>query len=804
MKQLLYSLRLLTRFRTYTLINLVGLVFSVACALIIVRYVHQEKTVDHYVPELERTFWTTAVQEGKKPSLTSSAKINPDKEYVDPLDDPRVERFTRIRTLHDKYVVSDNHRFNARVMGIDSLFMKIFPHPLVAGTDQLKSPAEAVITREMAERIFGTENPVGKTLTVSADKVKPVTVVGVVDKPATKSVLQFDVLVSAHEWRFFNYEVVQLYRAEDYKPLNVKNQKPMDLMGYFGGKVHYQLMPLKDYYLSTDIDFRGEFGMLRHGNAQSLTILMIVAALLLVVGIFNYVNLNTVMMLRRAREFGVKKVFGAQGRTVFGQLYTENFTFMLFALLFVWAFVEITRSVVLEWFDITVETDVTFDVTASLLLLLLLPLAVSLFPYFRYHRTAPIRSLRQIDASGHSVVSRTLFLFLQYLITLCLVITSIYFARQLHYVLHFDMGYRTKDIIQCSMIEPITYTSDISREELDKIAAESRAKGAIIRQRIDGSPLFTDWSSSPLPPGAYHTQAVATASNGEKAPISIMGCDRHYLDMLGFRLKEGRLWDDDKDSFGTYSLLLNETAIKALNITAINHTTVLLDEPLWIRMTPDGKLDKGDDPYAIVGVVEDFKTEHLSQAVAPFAFYYSDRSSSDLVAAIAPGKRQEAIAFLTDLYHELNGNGEFEYTFAEDDVAALYKDDQRSSRIYTTFAGIAICISCLGLFGLSLYDIRRRYREVALRKINGAGSRDIFTLLLRKYLYIFVAAFVVASVVSIFIIVRYMQSYYHHAPLSWWIFVAAAVLTAVISLGTLWWQISRAMRVNPAEAIKQP
>ena len=132
----------------------------------------------------------------------------------------------------------------------------------------------------------------------------------------------------------------------------------------------------------------------------------------------------------------------------------------------------------------------------------------------------------------------------------------------------------------------------------------------------------------------------------------------------------------------------------------------------------------------------------------------------------------------------------------------MYHDDQRTTRIYITFAMIAIFISCLGLFGLSLYDIQQRYREIALRKINGATTRDVFRLLLRKYCYIFGSAFVVASGVSYIIIYKYMENYYHHAPLALWIFLTAGFIVALISFCTLWWQIRKAIRINPTKVLK--
>ncbi|MDR0976448.1 MAG: ABC transporter permease [Prevotellaceae bacterium] len=806
MKQIIYSLRIFTRFRTYTLINFVGLVLSVACAMIIARYVHQERTVDHYVPELDRTFLMTTVVNDGRPAFIGSQDKNKDPEFVDPLDDPRVEQYTRFSLAYDAYAVADERRFDVLLMVGDSLFLQMMPHPLVRGSSQMRTPHDAFLMRSLADRMFPGEDPIGKSVTIMTGDV--VTVVGVIDPPVTKASFQFDMIVSQalqDLWIIRTEEMVRLRHASDLEGYNnAQKEKEMYLISHQYMPVYYQLTPLKDFYLNKEnISIRSYGGMVRQGNSSSLTILTIVAILLLLVGIANYINLNTVIMLRRGREFGVKKVFGAKGRQIFVQLYAENFVLVLLSLLFVWSFVELTRGLVQRWFDIVVISNVSFDTIASLALLVLLPLVVSLITYARYHRAPPIRSLRGITASGGRSASRLAFLFVQYFIALSLVISALYFAVQLHYVLHFDLGYRTKDIIQCTLL-PSHRIHLETGEAYSARYAKWQADAKVVMPKLDASPLFTGWSTGDLPfneDGGSKNEC--TTPDGVKVELDLLASDFHSMKMMGFQLVEGRLWDEEQDEFGGRKLIITETTKKALGITDISAVRVKLKNGLYL-MPGGGEPRKQPAGYGIIGVVKDFKIGNLSNAVVPAAFFYAKSAlGGEIMAAIVPGKRREAITFLTNLYHEIHGEGDFEYSFVEDDVAALYKDDRRASRIYIAFAGIAVCISCLGLFGLSLYDIRQRYREVALRKINGATSRDIFTLLLRKYLYVFAAAFVTASAVSTVIIVRYMQTFYHHAPLSGWIFVAAAALTALVSLGTLWWQISRAMRINPADVMKR-
>ena len=172
-----------------------------------------------------------------------------------------------------------------------------------------------------------------------------------------------------------------------------------------------------------------------------------------------------------------------------------------------------------------------------------------------------------------------------------------------------------------------------------------------------------------------------------------------------------------------------------------------------------------------------------------------------MTAHIVPGKRQEAILFLQKLHEETVG-GEFFYSFAEDEIKAIYKEDKKVTSIYTTFALIAILISSLGLFGLSLFDVQQRYREIAIRKVNGATTAIIMQMLLRKYYKLLAIAFLIATPVSWLAIHKYLENFAHKASISWWLFAVAIVITGSISLLTLIWQTRRAARMNPAIAIK--
>jgi ABC-type antimicrobial peptide transport system permease subunit len=211
---------------------------------------------------------------------------------------------------------------------------------------------------------------------------------------------------------------------------------------------------------------------------------------------------------------------------------------------------------------------------------------------------------------------------------------------------------------------------------------------------------------------------------------------------------------------------------------------------------------KTNPPYRIVGVVKNFHAKHLSQQLDPAVYCFANANTyKPVIASFAPERRQEVIEFMKNLHDELVG-GEFTYSFIEDEIAAMYKDDKKVAVICTVFTGIAILISMLGLLGISLFDIRQRRKEIAIRKINGAEIIDIIRLLLKKYFVLLGVAFVVAVPVALFVIQKYLENFAYKAPVSWWLFAVALVVTVAVSLMTLIYQTYKAGNENPADVIK--
>ena len=810
MKTLIYAARIVTRMKAYSLICVLGLIISLAGTATLVRYIHQELTVDHYLEDLDRTFWLTAhIGPQKSIRLMDNRNWNRESHFVDPLNHPSIESYANFTVLPKGEITKDNYRFAVRAIAIDSTFLQLMPREALIGMTDRIAPTGVILSEELATRMFGKEDPIGRELTFGG---KNVTVGGVMKTPSTKVSLDYDVIVSKtlqREWIGTGNAspicLVRLHRPEDLETINA--WQPAQKLSMFGdNEIKYQLFPLKDSYTHKDVLTHKE--MFPKGDPSGIYILIFVAVLLFSIGVLNYLNLYMVIMQKRGIEFGIKKVFGASRWAFFKQLYTENFLLSAATLLFVGMIIEITDKILVSVLGIPLHKDVTFDTLLYLSILFVFPFITMLYPYFRHVYSRPVSSIKGIRQGGGSPLSRSLFLTVQYVITFGLIVVSIYFAKQLHEVLNADLGFNTKNIIRCMLIPAENGDNVIhSMEEWEKEKERDRRNAAHIVHTLNSCPDIVAWS----PNDRFWDSNTSVRPIAKKAGTDdeFVEGDNHDLSVADFSLfdiqvVEGRAWKED-DNWEDYNLIINESAKKAMGITDIHTDMIQTKNRLWTSSQTDRNYNP---PHRIVGVIKDIRTDHLSKAVQPmiYSYYqiYGDyfHPGRYFLVRYQPGKQQEVLKLLTNLRNEVAGEGEFEYSFLEDEIAKRYENDRRIVRIYLTFAALAIAVSCLGLFGLSLFEIRLRYREIALRKVHGAKVSDIVRLLLKRYLILLGVSALIAFPIAVFFIQKYMEGYAYRTPLSGWIFLLALLIVAFISGSVLFWQIRKAASINPAIVMK--
>ena len=787
MKTLKYSWRFLMRSKSYTIINLLGLACSLACSIILMRYIHRELTVDTHCIDREHVYAICTNTEGNR-GLSGLKQYNYDTISI---DNRFVEAMATYIPLEKDYVISGTNRIPARCLVTDSVFFQLFHYPIVQGKLSLTTPQSALLTEKYARKIFGNENPIGKILRYSNGK--DITIEGIVGEPECKTTINFDIILSSklsQHWERMNTELYRFLPGTDINAINKTGSVPRYINDpKYDTRTHtFSLISVKDIYWDGSLTDR-EPTMFLSGNRSHLIILSGVCLLLLLTGILNFINLYLVALLRRGKEYGLKKVFGVCGRTLFANIWIENTLLVLSALLVSWLIIEIMSAPTEYLFDIHFSYT-AFDGWLSASILLLLPVITSIYPYIKYNYTSPILSIRSIGVQSHSKHFRMFFLGAQYIITFLLVVLSLYFNRQLGMLLSTEPGFRTKNIMNVNLVYESKDFSSYTYESMQ----QRRQRVMQLDNELNACPFIELYEPS------YENILTPTFgtnylnNKGEKVFLNIHYATPAFFKLYDIKVIEGEIPDINKEDRRTV-FVVNKAALKALGYTSINGVGVIEEN--------QKKANANASLQPIVAVVEDYFEGHLTSGIKPTIYPVGARFSGDLYQiAYTPGKKKEVIDFLRNLEYKLYGSEDFEYTFLEDDIKAMYTQDRQTATIYSIFAGMAIIISSLGLLGISLFDIRQRYREIAIRKVNGASAKDLYRLLFRKYITVLIIAFVIAIPLAYYLINTYTQDFAVRAPVSIDIFIISLLLVIIISLGTLAYQIQKAAYINPTQIMK--
>ena len=787
MKTLKYSWRFLMRSKSYTIINLLGLAFSLACSIILMRYIHRELTVDTHCIDREHVYAICTNTEGNR-GLSGLKQYNYDTISI---DNRFVEAMTTYIPLEKDYVISGTNRIPARCLVTDSVFFQLFHYPIVQGKLSLTTPQSALLTEKYARKIFGNENPIGKILRYSNGK--DITIEGIVGEPECKTTINFDIILSSklsQHWERMNTELYRFLPGTDINAINKTGSVPRYINDpEYDTRTHtFSLISVKDIYWDGSLTDR-EPAMFLSGNRSHLIILSGVCLLLLLTGILNFINLYLVALLRRGKEYGLKKVFGVCGKTLFANIWIENTLLVLSALLVSWLIIEIMSAPTEYLFD-THFSYTAFDGWLSASILLLLPVITSIYPYIKYNYTSPILSIRSIGVQSHSKHFRMFFLGAQYIITFLLVVLSLYFNRQLGMLLNTEPGFRTKNIMNVNLVYESKDFSSYTYESMQ----QRRQRVMQLDNELNACPFIELYEPS------YENILTPTFgtnylnNKGEKVFLNIHYATPAFFKLYDIKVIEGEIPDINKEDRRTV-FVVNKAALKALGYTSINGVGVIEEN--------QKKANANASLQPIVAVVEDYFEGHLTSGIKPTIYPVGARFSGDLYQiAYTPGKKKEVIDFLRNLEYKVYGSEDFEYTFLEDDIKAMYTQDRQTATIYSIFAGMAIIISSLGLLGISLFDIRQRYREIAIRKVNGASAKDLYRLLFRKYITVLIIAFIIAIPLAYYLINTYTQDFAVRAPVSIDIFIISLLLVIIISLGTLAYQIQKAAHINPTQIMK--
>ncbi|MBQ9525973.1 MAG: ABC transporter permease, partial [Bacteroidaceae bacterium] len=597
------AFRIISRMKGYTALSLLGLIISLSGTVIISRYLYQEWTVDHWMPDHDRTYilcqrYVNGIL-GDEPTPGLAWNPNKTEGFVSPtLGQSDVEAFSDVHLLKNgSYIILDNDEtITAPTISVDSSFVDVFPLQALEGTLVLRTEGQAIVSDDFARRHFPGESAVGKTMKMGDENILH-TIVGVFRRPSGKSTVHFDVANYARrDWwvgNALNFTMIKLAKGASMEAYN--ERQPRNSWGGQNPEFHFLLVPytgnLRRLIESYGQEFRTIPSLSPCSSLQYLWMLFGVAVLLFLVGFFNFLNLYAVMRSHRQHELQVRRIFGASRWNIFCQLYAETFLLALLTMIGVWTVVELMEPLLATYYNIEVLPQRTFDVGLTVAIVFGLPFISSFTPH-------------PSPRGGVGVRLEGLGVGFQFFISLTLITVSIYMMRQLHLIMEGDPGYRTEGILHI-VPKPREDYNRIRKDDNGNtyiVDNSSGEKAMAVLKKLRECPYIQSVIEDPDMISAGELMEI----EGQKLACKEM-C-HNTMEMFGLELLEGRELNDTLDSY-SYNCLLNETAVRRLGLKDWRSAKVQLPERWWTSANEDCS---ENPPYNVVGIVKDFHPGRLS------------------------------------------------------------------------------------------------------------------------------------------------------------------------------------------------
>jgi putative ABC transport system permease protein len=790
---ILIALRNISKKGIFSVINIAGLSIGVACSILILLWVYHEISYDRFHPDHKRIHRLAFMLEVDGTSMEGPVAMAPLAAVLTETF-PEVDEVVRILKRENVNMGVRNEKFIEPVLLIaDSSFFKVFGFEMEIGDPLtvLQKPYSIVITRELAEKFFGQANPVGETLKLYNSR--DYTITGIAANPPSNSHITFRAITSfstlyetsspgaMDEWLSLSYYTYIKFNDNYAEELFFTR-----LNGLFEARFGEQareyglilepfLQPVASVYLNS----RSRFELDAAGNKSSVYIFSAVAVFILFLACINFVNLSTARASLRSKEVGVRKVIGASRPALVWQFLGESFTYTFVAFLLAIPLIELG----LPFFNNIANVQLAFLNTGNLkvlsglpVLLLFIGLLAGSYPAFVLSGFNPLKTIKGENriSSGRSWIRSGLTVF-QMVISITLVICTIFVWKQLNYINSRDPGFDKYDRI----IVPLTTTG-------------LREKSNVTGQRLMQVPGVSDITFSNSYPG-MEFNGTRYKPEGFTEPIvgSYLNADENYLDVMGIRLIEGRNFNAD---FGAdnMSVLINETAARSWG----------WNDPLE-RTLDRGRGDNEFDSYNVIGVVADFHFRSMHQVVEPLIIHLQTVAPGYMTIKTGPEDLNLTIAGIRSAWEGINHDDPFEYTLLSDAWDVHYRSEHQLGKVFAFFSVLAFIIAALGLYGLSSFMVENKIKEIGVKKVFGASVSIIVAGFFKNFTLWLLAANIVSWVLAWHLVSYWLDMFAYKIPVNNpLVFLLAAVLSVLVVLIASGYQSIRAASIDPARSLR--
>jgi putative ABC transport system permease protein len=788
---LIVAIRNLRKYRVYSFINIFGLAVGIACCLFIFLFIQNELNYDHFHADGNRIYRLLRGSPDEGESRGTPATSGP---YAPSLlnDFPGdIQETVRVMHLGSGVLITieDQTFMEKNSMLADSNFFQFFSFPLEVGDPKtvLSDPNSIVLSRAAARKYFGNADPIGKLLNFDGDGLFRVT--GIMAPFPGNSHINPDMLVPValvknqawfNEW-WNNSMATYVKLAPQTDPQQLKARLPDFMDKYMGEDFQkigqptaLKLQPLANIYFDNETQWDNA----AHGDKKVVYIFTAVALFILVIACINFMNLSTARSMGRAKEVGLRKVMGAYKVHLVSQFLSESIVLSCISLVLALGLV----AALLPAFNALVEKDlpIPYGALGMVVLLLGIALLVGLFagsyPAFFLSSFQPVTVLKgRFKASPQSAWLRKGLVVLQFSISIMLIIGTFIIIKQMEFTRQKKLGYDKEHVVLVRINNNGIYQN---RERFK----------TMLRQEPD----IADVSAMSGEPGGFHDNFSVDVQGRkeEEWKFRTVFTDFDYIQTLGMQLVAGRNFSREFGTDTTQAAIVNETAVRRLGWT----NEEALGKNITITM-------RENTPRRIVGVVQDFHYSSLKEKIEPVVIVPA-QDNRVLAVKIKPGDLPQTIRKIENAWLTVAPQYPFEYTFLDQVYDELYKSEQKQMAVFSVFAGVAICIACLGLFGLAAFTAEQRTKEIGVRKVLGADVAGIVLLLSKDFVKLVLIALLIASPLAWYAMNKWLEDFTYRITIQPGTFILAGICAIIIALLTVSYHAIKTAYTNPVKTLR--
>lgn len=779
------AIRHITKHSGYSILNILGLTLGITSAMFLIIYVADEVSYDRYHEKADRIYRVSSkITEPDDAFTWIVAQVPFGPQVVQ--DYPEIQSFVRFINMPRALYKYEDKEFNEEnFYFVDSTLFDIFTYEVIKGEvrSAMLEPNKIVLTEKIADRYFGSTDPIGKTLTAGTETYE---VTGVIKDLPSHSHFRFEAVASRNNlpkqfgsWGNFGvFTYLLLPENSDVKSLETKLQGMYDaymktIFGALNIKIEYILEPIKKIHLYSTNSGEPE----PTGSITYVYIFSIVAIFLVLIAAMNYMNLSTARSARRAREVGLRKVVGSNRRVLIFQFLSESVAFTIISLI-----ISILLIIVLiPKFNLlagkTFEINVIYSPEVLLTLLgiiVLVGIVGGSYPAFFLSRYSPVTVLKgEITQGSAGSLFRKVLVIIQFTVSVIMIICTLVVFRQLNYLKTMDQGFDQTNVVGLQLNGPMIRKYPVLKEtlrensEIKYVTSTNTAVG-----EGSGKVIFN----------------VETDQGMSQRGINFAVVDHDFIETLGITILEGRDFQEDMPSDTLTGVVVNETFVKRMSWT----------EPIGKKVELyGGNAIKG----RVIGVMKDYHQTGMYNEIETFMLVY--RTLSPVVYVKLSGiNNQQTLSFIETKWKEVFPDQPFTYTYLNERFSRQFEADEKRGLVFTLFTILAIIIACMGLFGLASYMVEQRTKEIGIRKVFGANEGIILRLISKDFLLLVAIGIVIAIPVAYYFMSDWLRNYVYRTNIGIPLIILAAVLTILITFITISYKAYQASVMNPANSIK--